>query len=90
MRSIGLTSALFVFALIPGCSLMSGSTDLNASTPGLEGPADPGDDPDSEWNSIGREARSGQFAEYDSDGRWFDNLASPRAQSIERSLGVFR
>ena len=84
MRSFTLALAsLVLLALTSGCTTMSGGA-------GLEGPADPGDNPDSEWNSFGREARAGQFAEFESDGHLFDNLASPRAQSIERSLGVFR
>lgn len=91
MRSLSLAiTALFLLALTAGCSTMSNPSGLSAFKPTNDGPVDPGDDPDTGWNDVAKEARGGQFTEYESDGHWFDSLVSERAKSIERSVGVFR
>jgi len=91
MRSLNIAiTALFLITLASGCAAVTEATGLAAFKPNPNGPEDPGDDPDTDWNSIGREARSGQFVEYENDGHWFDSLSSERARSIERSVGVFR
>ena len=46
-----------------------------------------GDDADSEWDFVGVEARGDRPMERDSD-PFRNRLLSPRAQSIERNLGI--
>lgn len=49
---------------------------------------DPGDDPEKEWDFVGDEARPFLGHERDPD-RWYKNyVMSPKANSIERNLGI--
>ena len=91
MRSFRILAvAAFAAAVLPGCQSFTESpvgSMLGANPLDLD---NPGDNPGSEWEFVGKEGRAGQAIEYEPGSKWFkDIFMSDRARSIERSVGVY-
>lgn len=88
-------STLLLFALAitqTGCALVSPVKTFyrgmwQTFKPRGTDNTDAGDDPDSQWDFVGVEGRGDRPMERDND-PFRNTLLSPRAQSIERNLGI--
>ena len=84
--------ALVVATAVPGCGLMQSAQKITRESmkslrPNANDYRDPTQEVDSEWTSVGDATRSERPLERDPD-PLRNVLMTPKARSIERSLGV--
>ncbi len=77
-----------------GCSIIDATHDMakfswNAMKPRPTDYKDPFSDDGSEWEFVGEDGRGDRAKEYDVDRWWKKWVSSPKANSIERNVGIY-
>ncbi len=94
MVSKKLLFALLLFSsLQTGCAIIDAGNNLfqfswNAVKPRPTDYKNPTDDDGSEWDFVGQDGRGDRAKEYDPDRWWKKYVSSPKANAIERNVGV--